>query len=108
MCSNAADHTLRALDAALDALASEQAAVGDAARLDRVRRLTVAANRITALQAAAVRDAESHQSAEHDGLKSMRSWLRTHTRLSGAAVTGLVPPSRDTALVPEVCRSCWR
>ena len=102
MCSTAVDDALAALDAALDAVAADESPVGDSARLDRVRRLTAAANRITALQARAVRDAECHQSAEHDGLKSMKSWLRTHTRLSGAAITGLVKEGRAVELLPAV------
>jgi hypothetical protein len=101
MCSTAVD-ALGALEAALDALARDDAPAGDHARLDRVRRLTTAANRLTALQAAAVRDAENHQSAEHDGLKSMTSWLRSHTRLSGSAVTGLVRQGRASAALPAV------
>ena len=102
MCSTAVDDALAALEAALDAIAVEDAAAGDEARLARVRRLTAAANRVTALQAAAVRDAEIHQSAEHDGLKSMKSWLRTHARLSGAAITALIKQGRAAALLPAV------
>src|SRR5215218_9474093 len=102
MRSTAVDDALTALEGALDAVAAQEAPVGDQARLDRVRRLTTAANRITALQAGAVRDAECAQSAEHDGLKSMKSWLRTHTRLSGAAITGLIKQGRATALLTRV------
>ena len=100
MCSTAAADALTALEAALDAVAGDESPVDDAARLDRVRRLTAAANRITALQAAAIRDAEVHQSAEHDGLKTMNAWLRSHTRLAGAAITGLVKEGRAMALLP--------
>src|SRR5215213_4930208 len=78
------------------------AAVDDGARLDRVRRLVAEQNRIAAQLAAAVRYAEIHQSAEHDGLKSMKSWLRTHTRLSGAAVTGIVRQGRAMTHLPAV------
>ncbi len=102
MCSTAADDALAALEAALDVVAAEEPPVGDDARLDRVRRLTTAANRMAALQAQAVRDAECHGSSEHDGLKTMKSWLRTHTRLSGAAITGLVKQGRATGLLPAV------
>ncbi len=59
-------------------------------------------DRWTALQAAAVREAETHQAAEFDGLTSMRSWLRMHTRLSGAAVTGLVTEGRAMAALSAV------
>jgi Domain of unknown function (DUF222) len=102
MCSTAAGEALALIEAGLDALAAAEPESGDQARLDRVRRLTAAANRVTALQARAVRDAEVHQSSEHDGLRSMRSWLRTHTRLSGAAITGLVKQGRAVGLLPAV------
>src|SRR5215218_9939962 len=77
-------------------------AVDDGGRLDRVARLVAERNRIDAQLAAAVRDCEVHQSAEHDGLKSMKSWLRSHTRLSGAAITGIVRQGRTVALLPVV------
>src|SRR5215213_5702326 len=77
-------------------------AVDDGGRLDRVARLVAERNRIDAQLAAAVRDCEVHQSAEHDGLKSMKSWLRSHTRLSGAAITGLIKQGRAVALLPRV------
>jgi hypothetical protein len=102
VCSIAADDALAALEAALDAVAAEGSPFDDAGRLERVRRLTAAANRITALQAHAVRDAEVHQAAEHDGLKTMKSWLRTHARLSGAAITGLIKQGRAMAHLPAV------
>ncbi len=75
---------------------------GDAARLDRVRRLVAARNRISAELAAAVREAEVHQSAEHDGLKSMRSWLRGHARLAGRAIAQLAGNGRALPLLPAV------
>ncbi len=83
-------------------LLTAAAAVDDAGRLDRVRRLAAERNRLDAELAAAVRDGEVHQSAEHDGLKSMKSWLRTHTRLSGAAIGGLVRQGRAMAQLPAV------
>src|SRR5688500_3960502 len=81
------------------------APVDDGARLDRVRRLVAEQNRLAAELAAAVRDCEVHQSAEHDGLKSMKSWLRTHPRLSGAAISGLVKQGRAAAVLPAVGRA---
>ena len=45
-------------------------AVDDGGRLERVRLLVAERNGIDAELAAAVREAEVHQSAEHDGLKS--------------------------------------
>ena len=76
--------------------------LSDGARLERVRRLVAEQKRIAAELAAAVRDAETHQAAEHDGLKSVKSWLRTHTRLSGAAVNSIVRQGRTMAQLPAV------
>ena len=86
----------------MDALAAAGPESADQARLERVRRLVAGSNRMTAFLAGAVRDAETHQSAEADGLKSMKSWLRTHARLSGAAINGLVREGRATAVLPAV------
>jgi hypothetical protein len=102
MCSTAADDALALIEAGLDALAAAGPESADQARLEKVLRLTTGANRITALLAGAVRDAEVHQSAEADGLKSMTGWLRTHARLSGAAVNGLVREGRAASLLPAV------
>src|SRR3712207_9297736 len=82
MCSTAADD--------LDGLS-------DGELLEHVRSLVAEQNRIAARLARAVRTAECRQAAEHDGLKTMRSWLRTHCQLSGAAVTGLVKEGRAAA-----------
>jgi hypothetical protein len=102
MCSTPADDALGVVEAGLDALAAEDAPVGDGERLARVRRLVVAQNRIAAELAAAVRDAECRQAAEHDGLRSMRTWLRSHSRLSGAAVNGLVRQGRAVTQLPAL------
>src|SRR3712207_7831733 len=87
MCSTAADD--------LDGLS-------DGELLEHVRSLVAEQNRIAARLARAVRTAECRQAAEHDGLKTMRSWLRTHCQLSGAAVTGLVKEGRAAAVLPAV------
>src|SRR3954454_13817670 len=100
MCSTAADNALIALEVALDAIAAEDPAVDDATRLDRVRRLAAARNRLDAQLTGAVREAENHQSSEHDGLKSMRSWLRTHPRMSGAMIGCLGRQGRALAHLP--------
>src|SRR3954451_19100201 len=91
MCSTTADDGLDGLS--------------DGELLEHVRELVAAQNRVAARLARAVRAAECHQSAEHDGLKTMKSWLRTHTRLSGAAVTGLVTQGRAALLLPAVERA---
>src|SRR3712207_3470287 len=70
--------------------------------LQRVRGLVAEQNRIAARLARTVRAAECRQSSEYDGLTSMKSWLRTHTRLSGAAISGIVRQGRAGALLPKV------
>src|SRR4051794_21868893 len=100
MCSTAVDDALAALEAALDALSAEEPPPDDAGRLDRVRRLAAADNRLSAQLTGAVRAAENHQSAEYDGLKSMRSWLRTHTRIPDRAAKRLIENGRALQFLP--------
>src|SRR5919107_4834429 len=76
--------------------------LSDGELLEHVRELVAEQNRVAARLARAVRAAECRQSAEQDGLKSMTSWLRTHTRLSGAAITGLVRQGRAVERLPAV------
>src|SRR5215211_1665559 len=87
MCSTTADD--------LDGLS-------DGELLEHVRGLVAEQNRVAARLARAVRAAECRQAAEHDGLKTMTSWLRTHCRLSGAAITGRLKEGRAAALLPAV------
>ena len=101
MCSTA-DEALALIEAGLDALAAAGPEPADRERLEKVRRLVAGSNRMTALLAMAVREAETHRSAEADGLTSIKSWLRTHARLSGAAVNGLVREGRAIAVLPAV------
>src|SRR5215210_4168284 len=100
MCSTTPADALVALESALDALATGEAATDDAARLDRVRRLAAATNRLDARLTREVRAAENHQSVEFDGLKSMRSWLRTHTRIPDPAARRLVETGRALEHLP--------
>ena len=103
MCSIAAQDRLAALEAALDAVTAEDLdGLTDGALLDRTRRLTAAGNRLGAALAGTVRRAENRQSAEHDGLKTMTSWLRSHTRLSGPAIGGVVRQGRAMEHLPAV------
>src|SRR4051794_25160822 len=88
MCSTTADDGLDVLS--------------DGELLEHVKSLVAAQNRVAARLARAVRAAECRQSAEHDGLKSMKSWLCTHTRLSGAAITGIVRQGRAVEQLPAV------
>jgi len=96
---------LAAPESALDALAAEEPATDDATRLDRVRRLATAGNRLDAQLTAAVRAAENHQVAEYDGLTSMRSWLRTHTRIPDGAAKRLIETGRALEHLPVAERA---
>jgi len=70
---------------ALDALAAEDLHVLPAAvQLARTAELVRARNRIDAELARTVRIADLTQAPEHDGLTTMRSWLRGHARLPAA------------------------
>ena len=91
------------LTSALDALAADDLhALGSAALLDRTAELIRARNRMDAELARTVGVAESAQAAEHDGLTSMRSWLRGHTRLSTGAAASLVRAGRVLEALPAV------
>ena len=103
MCSTTSGDALAALEAELEALTGEDLHDrSDAELLDRSRRLVAARNRLDAALASTARRAESRQSAGHDGLKSMRSWLTTHTRLSPPAITGIVRQGRALEVLPAV------
>ena len=78
----------------------------DADLLDRTRDLVRARNMLDAELARTVRRGELAQAAEHDGLKSMKPWLRTHGRLSGSAITSLVKAGRVQECLPQVAAAC--
>jgi hypothetical protein len=70
---------------ALDALATDDLdGVAAPQLLDRSALLVRARNRIDAELARTVRRADCVQASDHDGIKSMASWLRGHLRLSRA------------------------
>src|SRR4051794_41749799 len=70
--------------------------------LDRAAALLAAKNMLDAELARTVREGELTQAAEHDGLKTMASWLRGHARLSPAAVGQLVRNGRALEKLPAV------
>jgi hypothetical protein len=70
--------------------------------LDRNRRLLTAANRLDAQLARTVREGELTQAPEHDGAKTMQSWLRGHGRLSAGAAHRLVRTGRALEHLPAV------
>ncbi len=91
------------LASALDALATDDLdALPLAEQLHRIRTLVAAQNRIAALLTRAVRRAEVNSAVEHDGLRSTKSWLRTHTRLSDATARRLVEGGRALEALPAV------
>src|SRR5919107_2559543 len=101
MCSTSAADAIAALEAAVDRLLAEDVeGLSDAQRLERVRAWARVQNKVAAGLTREVRTAECHQSAEHDGLGSMRSWLRTHTRLPDRAAKGLIETGRALESLP--------
>jgi hypothetical protein len=95
------------LQSALDSLAAEDLhALVAPALLDRTAELVRARNRIDAELARTVRVADCVQAPEHDGLKTMRSWLRGHARLSPAAAAQVVRNGRVLEQLPAVASGC--
>jgi hypothetical protein len=80
--------------------AAELDGLSDGELLEHVTELVAEQNRIAARLTSAVRTAENRQSAEHDGLKTMRSWLRTHTRVSDRAARQLIDTGRALESLP--------
>nr|WP_208382894.1 HNH endonuclease signature motif containing protein [Modestobacter marinus] len=71
------------LRSALDALAADDLFELTAGQvLDRTAVLVQLGNRVAAELTRTVRHAETTQAAEHDGIKTMRSWLIGHARLA--------------------------
>jgi hypothetical protein len=94
------------LEAALDALEALAAEGLDGMvapqLLDRTALLVRARNRLDAELTRTVRRCEVTQAAEHDGLKSMASWLRGHVRLSAGEVRRLIRNGRALERLPAV------
>jgi hypothetical protein len=80
--------------------AAELDGLSDGELLEHVKDLVAEQNRLAARLTGAVRAAENRQSAEHDGLKTMRSWLRTHTRISDRAARQLIDTGRALESLP--------
>jgi hypothetical protein len=91
------------LESVLDALAAQDLDRLVAPQLlDRTSFLARAANRIAAELTRTVRRADVVQAAEHDGLASMKSWLRTHVRLSAGEVRRLIRNGRVLDQLPTL------
>jgi hypothetical protein len=91
------------LMSALDALAGEDLhPLFGPALLDRTAMLLAVRNRVEAELTRTVREADLAQAAEHDGLKTMASWLRGHAHLSPGAAARLVADGRALEQLPAV------
>jgi hypothetical protein len=91
------------LESALDVLAADDLpALSAGEQLDRTALLVRARNRIDAELARTVRVADLTQAPEYDGLKTMRSWLRGHARLSPAAINQVIRNGRAIEHLPSV------
>ena len=78
MCSDGSDDALRISSRALDRLAAEDLKSMFGPQVLERTRLLRAQNRLDAQVARTVREGELTQAAEHDGQKTMQSWLRGH------------------------------
>ncbi len=95
------------LASAIDALTDRDLhALTAPALLERTAELVAARNRIDAELARTTRRAELAQAPQHDGLTSMASWLRGHTRLSARASGLLVRNGRALEHLPAVAAGC--
>jgi hypothetical protein len=72
----------------------------DAELLAEVADLVAERNRVEARLTRAVRVADARLSCEHDGLKTMQSWLRTHTGLKQPSASSLVHRGRALDSLP--------
>jgi hypothetical protein len=89
--------------AAIEALAADDLSAMFGPQLnDRVRSLLTASNELAALLARTVRQGELAQAPEHDGLKSMASWLRGHGHLAPAEAARVVRTGRALEQLPAV------
>ena len=91
------------LTSALDALAADDLKpMFGPQLLDRLRDLLVIQDRLAAEVTRTVRECELTQASEHDGLKTVQSWLRGHGRLSAAAASRIVHSGRALEHLPAV------
>src|SRR5215207_3084711 len=75
-------------------------AMSDAQLLTEVALLVAERNRVEARLTRAVRIADARLSCEHDGLKTMQSWLRTHVGMKKKTAAALVHRGRALDLLP--------
>ncbi|MCZ2829532.1 DUF222 domain-containing protein [Modestobacter sp. VKM Ac-2986] len=83
------------LRSALDALTTEDLhSLSDGQVLNRAALLAQVVNRASAELTRTVRHGELTQAAEHDGIRTMRSWLIGHARLAPAEASRIVRSGR--------------
>ena len=88
---------------ALDALAADDLrGLSDGQVLDRTAMLVQLVNRASAELTRTVRHADTTRAVEHDGLKSMRSWLIGHVRLAPNDAMRVVRSGRALAHFPAL------
>jgi hypothetical protein len=93
--------------AAIDALGDDDLTAMFGPQLnERIRVLLTAANKLAAHLAHAVRQGELASAPEHDGLRSMSSWLRGHGHLSPTEAARLVRIGRALEQLPAVAAAC--
>jgi hypothetical protein len=103
MCSDSSGDALADLERALDRVAGQDLkAMFGPQVLDLARRLLTAKNRLDAQLARTVREGELTQASDHDGAKTMQSWVRGHGRLSDSAASRLVAAGRALEHLPAV------
>ena len=91
------------VQSALDALAAEDLhALTNGQTLERTALLVQLANRVAAELTRTVRHGELTQAAEHDGLRTMRSWLIGHARLAPRDASMIVRSARRLEHLPAV------
>src|SRR4051812_45068191 len=103
MCSSSSEGALARLQAALSELSGEDLTPMFGPQvLDRTATLVAARNMIDAELARTAHEGELTGAPEHDGLKSMRSWLGGHQRLAPATAARLVRIGRALQHLPAV------
>jgi Domain of unknown function (DUF222) len=92
---------LQSLLDSLDAEPLEDMVTADQV-LDRTALLVRVGNAVDAELTRTVRRGETMQAPERDGMRSMRSWLRGHLRLSARAAARIVGNGRALERLPAV------
>src|SRR3954447_925492 len=103
MCSDGSGDPVADLESALDRVAGQDLkGMFGPQVIERSRRLLTLKNRVDAELTRTVREGELTQASDHDGAKTMQSWLRGHGRLSSAAAHRLVVSERALEHLPAV------